>query len=376
MGTEGEDERFMRQCLELAARAYGRTAPNPHVGALVVQHGGILGEGFHQRAGTAHAEPQALAQAAERIDFAQLPARDLTLYVNVEPCTHQGLTPPCVEAILQAPVGRVVTGMVDPDARVAGKGIERLRRQGIAVEVGCLGAEAEELNHAFVARQRRGRPFVALKVALSGDECIAHSDGAPARITTEAARRHAHRVRAGCQAILVGVETLARDHPHLDRRLYDGPGQVPRRLVFDPRLRSQPDWLRSGEEPWVLFCSESAARPAAVRSLAGRAEIVTLPAGETGFDLAVFVEWLQAQRLWSVLVEGGGRTHDTFLQVGLWDRIYMYRNRALTLHGKLWSAQSSWEEQRQVASRRRQETLGEEEVVIFDHRDSVLDPAR
>jgi diaminohydroxyphosphoribosylaminopyrimidine deaminase/5-amino-6-(5-phosphoribosylamino)uracil reductase len=371
-GTESDDERFMRRALELAGRAYGMTAPNPHVGAVVVRHGEILGEGFHQQAGLAHAEPQALQQAAGKIPFSSHGTRDLTLYVNVEPCIHQGRTPPCVDAILRAPVGRVVTAMVDPDRRVAGRGIDALRQRGIRVDVGCLEAEAEELNHAFVARQRRDRPFVALKVALSADDCIADADGAPARITAEAARRHAHRVRSGCQAILIGVETLARDHPRLDRRLYDGPGQVPRRLVFDPHLRSQPDWLRPGGEPWILCCAESAAGSPAARRLAGVAEIATLPTGPGGFDLGAFPEWLQERQLWSVLVEGGDRTHGAFLQAGLWDRFYVYRNRRLTLQGRPWSARGEWERQAAGALLRRRETLGNDDLVVFDHRDSVL----
>lgn len=377
MPTEGEDARFMRRALELALRAYGMTAPNPHVGAVVVHQGQVLGEGWHERAGLPHAEPRALEQAARRIDASDTSRRDLTLYVNVEPCTHQGRTPPCVEAILRAPVGRVVVAMQDPDPRVSGKGIQELRHQGVQVDVGCLQAEAEELNHAFVARQRRRRPFVALKVALSADDCIAGPGGVPVAITSERAQRHAHRVRAGCQAILAGVETVRRDHPRLDRRMYDGPGQVPRRLVFDPRLRSQPEWLQPGREPWLLFAEAAVLEESRdkVRALQGWAEVAALPLGTAGFDLEAFLAWLQEHRLWSVLVEGGGMTHRAFLRAGLWDRLYLYRNASLRLEGLAWSAREAWKAQRQDALIRRQESLGRNGLVVHDHRRSVLDAA-
>ena len=275
----------MDHALALAARAYGQTSPNPMVGAVVVHRGEVIGEGFHARAGLPHAEPQALEAARRRVDPAEDSPREWALYVNLEPCVHHGRTPPCVEAILASPVGRVVIAHVDPDPRIAGRGIERLRAAGIRVDVGCREREALELNHVFVARQRRGHAFAALKVALSADGCIAAADGSPAPITGPEARAHVHRLRAGLDAILIGVETLRRDRPHLDRRLHSGAGSTPRRLVFDPELRSEPEWLWPGEPRPVLFCSRQALDARGAR-LERKADLVPLPGTASGLDLA------------------------------------------------------------------------------------------
>jgi diaminohydroxyphosphoribosylaminopyrimidine deaminase/5-amino-6-(5-phosphoribosylamino)uracil reductase len=366
-----DDDRTMDRALELAARAYGQTSPNPLVGAVVVRAGRIVGEGAHQRAGLAHAEPQALAAA-----LAASPAdaeRDLTLYVNLEPCCHEGLTPPCVEAILAAPVSRVVASMLDPDPRVSGRGVERLRRSGVQVDLGCRRPEAEELNHIFIARQRRRRPFVALKVALSADDCIAAADGSRVQITGDAAQQHAHRVRAGHDAILIGVQTLAADRPRLDRRLYDGPGGAPRRLVLDPRLRARPEWLWPDGET-VLFCSRrSLESPGQARELEARARLVGLPERDERLDLEALVGGLEPLGIWSVLVEGGGRTQRGFLDAGLWDRMLLYRNLELRLNGLRWQAGPAWERERERGVVRERRVLGGDELEVVAHRDSLAE---
>jgi diaminohydroxyphosphoribosylaminopyrimidine deaminase/5-amino-6-(5-phosphoribosylamino)uracil reductase len=368
-----DDVTYMRRALQLASQAYGQTAPNPLVGAVVVRDGRIVGEGTHRRAGARHAEPQALDAAAAHRRDAQ-GARDLTLFVNLEPCCHQGLTPPCVEAIVASRVGRVVVAMLDPDPRVAGAGLARMRAAGLRVETGCLEREAEELNHVFVARQRRGRPFVALKVALSADGCIAAADGAPRRITGEAAQRHAHRLRAGYDGILIGVETLRRDRPRLDRRLYDGPGRAPRRIVVDPKLRSRAEWLWDDTPPALVLCAEDVLRrsPAAAPALAARARFVGLPRGRDGLDVEALLQALQTHEVWSVLVEGGGRTHAAFLAAGFWDRVYLYRNPRLRLDGLAWSAAEAWRRAAPAAALREPARLGDDELSVHVHRDSVL----
>ncbi|UCE03439.1 MAG: bifunctional diaminohydroxyphosphoribosylaminopyrimidine deaminase/5-amino-6-(5-phosphoribosylamino)uracil reductase RibD [Candidatus Latescibacterota bacterium] len=359
----------MRRAVELAARAYGETSPNPMVGAVLTQNGRIVGEGFHRAAGEPHAEPLALAAARAR---AVQGRGRLTLYVNLEPCCHTGRTPPCVDAILAAPVERVVAAMLDPNPHVAGRGVARLRQQRVRVEVGCGERQAAELNHVFVARQRRGRPFVALKVALSADGCIAARDGARVKITGDVARRHAHRLRAGYDAILVGVETLARDRPLLDRRLYDGPGRAPRRVVLDPHLRSRAEWLwRHGARP-LLFCAEESQRKA--RALEAEAEIVTLPYDGTRFDLHALARELERLQLWSVLVEGGARTHAAFLDAGVWDRMLLYRNRSYALQGLEWHAADAWRRERQNAKRVEVTTLGGDTLEVFAHPESVWLP--
>ena len=364
-----EDRTWMERVLALAAEAYGETSPNPLVGAVVVGPDGIVGTGVHRRAGMPHAEPQALEAALTNLEPGKDAAATLTLYVNLEPCSHQGQTPPCVEAILRRPVARVVAAMVDPNPLVSGAGIARLRATGVAVEVGLLRREAEELNHVFIARQRRKRPFVALKVALSADGCIAGPGGETARITGTAAQEDTHRLRAGLDAVLVGVETLSRDRPRLDRRLYHGPGRSPRRIVLDPRLRSRPEWLWPGEERSLVFCAASslAERREAHRALAGHADIVPLPTTPGGLDLQALTAALESHGIWSVLVEGGGHTHRTFLEADLWDRLYVLQNPNLRLEGLGWEAASLWESRRQGAVPHSRQLLGGETLDVFDH---------
>lgn len=199
---------WMQRCLELAQQAAGQTAPNPMVGSVVVQQGQTVGEGFHPKAGQPHAEVFALAAAADQ-------AKGSTLYVNLEPCNHYGRTPPCTEAILQAGVGQVVVGMVDPDARVAGRGIQRLREAGLDVIVGVEEAACQRLNEAFVHRVTRQRPLGILKYAMTLDGKIAATTGHSAWVTGPEARGAVHRLRATCDAVIVGGNTVRQDNPHL-----------------------------------------------------------------------------------------------------------------------------------------------------------------
>ena len=372
-----QDDRWLQRALELAAQAYGETSPNPLVGAAVVRGGRIVGEGVHRRAGQPHAEPQALAVAVRAIAPAEPVERDLTLYVNLEPCSHRGLTPPCVEAILAAPVARVVASVLDPDPRVSGRGVELLRAAGVRVDVGCRRREAVELNHIFIGRQLRRRPFVALKVALAADDCIAAAGGKAARITGEESQRHAHRLRAGHDAILIGVQTLATDRPRLDRRMYDGPGRSPRRLVVDPHLRARPEWLWANGRAVVFCAAESLdTRLDQARALEARADLVGLPRQGAGLDLDALVAALEPRGIWSVLVEGGGRTHRAFLDAGLWDRVYLYRNPELRLAGMPWAAEAAWEREKAHAVERARLHLGPDELEVIAHRDSLVDAGR
>lgn len=365
------DPHFMDRALALAALAHGQTSPNPLVGAVVVRGETPLGEAFHRRAGLPHAEPQALELARASTEAIVASKRDWTLYVNLEPCAHHGRTPPCVEAIIGAPVERVVAALLDPDPRTAGKGAARLRAAGVQVDVGCRKQQAAELNHVFVARQLRGRPYVALKVALSADGCSGAAGGGPAPITGPEARRHTHRLRAGLDAILVGVETLRRDRPRLDTRLHEGPASTPRRIVVDPDLRSEPEWLWPGEARPVLFCSQSA-RDARGARLDRSADLVALPDGERGLDLQALPEALAALDLWSVLVEGGGRTHRAFLAAGIWDRMYVYRNPGLVLRGLSWAAAEAWERASDGLRPWREEALGADRLEVFAHPATLL----
>ncbi|NDJ19574.1 bifunctional diaminohydroxyphosphoribosylaminopyrimidine deaminase/5-amino-6-(5-phosphoribosylamino)uracil reductase RibD [Myxacorys almedinensis A] len=198
----------MQRCLELARTAFGRTAPNPMVGCAIVQKGEIVGEGFHPKAGEPHAEIFALRQADTR-------ALGATLYVNLEPCSHYGRTPPCADAVIAAGIGRVVIGMVDPNPQVAGQGIAKLRDAGIEVTVGIEAADCQTLNEAFVHRIVHHRPFGILKYAMTLDGKIAATTGHSSWVTGTAARQEVHQLRSRCDAIVVGGNTVRKDNPFL-----------------------------------------------------------------------------------------------------------------------------------------------------------------
>jgi diaminohydroxyphosphoribosylaminopyrimidine deaminase / 5-amino-6-(5-phosphoribosylamino)uracil reductase len=207
IGTEF-DRAMMQRCLELARQALGQTAPNPLVGSVVVQNEQVVGEGFHPGAGQPHAEVFALRAAGDQ-------AKGATLYVNLEPCNHYGRTPPCSEAVIQAGITRVVVGMVDPDPRVAGGGIDRLRQAGITVVVGVEEADCQSLNEPFVYRIHHQRPIGILKYAMTLDGKIATDTGHSAWVTSPDARAKVHQIRAGCDAVVVGGNTVRRDNPLL-----------------------------------------------------------------------------------------------------------------------------------------------------------------
>jgi diaminohydroxyphosphoribosylaminopyrimidine deaminase/5-amino-6-(5-phosphoribosylamino)uracil reductase len=205
------DHVMMQRCLELARRALGRTAPNPLVGSVIVRDGEIVGEGFHPAAGQPHAEVFALQQAGDR-------AQGATLYVNLEPCNHYGRTPPCSEALVAAGLSRVVIGMVDPNPRVCGGGITRLQQAGIEVVVGVEEVACKELNEAFIHRVLHQRPFGILKYAMTLDGKIATTTGHSAWVTDSPARTKVHQLRATCEAIVVGGNTVRQDNPLLTSR--------------------------------------------------------------------------------------------------------------------------------------------------------------
>jgi diaminohydroxyphosphoribosylaminopyrimidine deaminase / 5-amino-6-(5-phosphoribosylamino)uracil reductase len=202
------DRAMMQRCLQLARQALGKTSPNPLVGAVVIKDGEIIGEGFHPGAGQPHAEVFALRQAGDR-------AKDSTVYVNLEPCNHYGRTPPCSEALIAAGVRRVVVGAIDPDPRVSGGGIERLRAAGIEVLVGVEQEASRQLNEAFIHRILHKRPFGILKYAMTLDGKIATTTGHSAWVTTKESRHLVHQTRAACDAVIIGGNTVRRDNPLL-----------------------------------------------------------------------------------------------------------------------------------------------------------------
>jgi diaminohydroxyphosphoribosylaminopyrimidine deaminase/5-amino-6-(5-phosphoribosylamino)uracil reductase len=307
----------MARALELAAEADYRTSPNPMVGAVVVDVSGqSVGEGYHVRAGEPHAERVALAQAGTR-------ARGGTLYVTLEPCAHQGRTPPCVEAVVEAGVSRVVAAVRDPYPATAGVGLERLREAGVATEAGVLAGEAEELNRFFLHRWRTGRPYVTAKFAMSLDGKIATRNRESRWISSEESRRHGHELRHQHDTLMVGVGTVLADDPELAARppARESPRQ-PLRVILDSRLRTP---ASAKAVPGALIACTPAASAAARKTLidAG-AQIAELPAGTDGVDVGALLDLLTGRGLNSVLVEGGAGVHGSFFGSRLVQRVHAY----------------------------------------------------
>ncbi len=314
----------MRRVLALAARARGRTGPNPMVGAVVARGRTIVGEGYHSRAGAPHAEAVALSRAGAR-------ARGATLYVNLEPCCHYGRTPPCTDAILAAGVSEVVASMRDPDPRVDGRGIRALRAAGVKVRVGTLRTEAERLNEAFVRFRRTRRPFVTLKAGMSLDGRIATRGGESRWITSRAARAAARRLRSEHEAVLVGVGTVLADDPVLSGPRANGSGaparrEGPARVVLDSHLRTPVTarMLRTAGGPVLVLAGRAA--PAARRRRLERAGalVVGVPTRSGRVDLSAAMRELGRRGLATVLIEGGGEILGAALDAGIGDRVALF----------------------------------------------------
>jgi diaminohydroxyphosphoribosylaminopyrimidine deaminase/5-amino-6-(5-phosphoribosylamino)uracil reductase len=310
-----------RRVLELAARGRFSVSPNPRVGCVVVSaDGAVVGEGWHERAGGAHAEAVALEAAGNR-------ARGATLLVNLEPCSHFGRTPPCTEAILASGIARVVCSVEDPDPRISGRGIRRLRDHGVEVLVGTFAAEAERVNEPFLVSARERRPFVHLKWASSLDGKTATRTGESQWISGETARRDALLLREEHDAILVGAGTVLADDPLLTRRLALSTAIVPhRRIVLDGALRvaaSARVFSAAGGEVWLATAVPE--RDPRLTPFRDRGvHVVSRPAPGGGVDLAALLAGLYAAEARSLLVEGGGITAAAVLAAGLVDRVTAY----------------------------------------------------
>jgi diaminohydroxyphosphoribosylaminopyrimidine deaminase / 5-amino-6-(5-phosphoribosylamino)uracil reductase len=313
-----DDARFMRMALRLGRRGLGRTSPNPPVGAVVVAHGTVVGRGFHRKAGAAHAEAAALREAGSR-------ARGATLYVTLEPCAHHGRTPPCTDAVIAAGVRRVVVGTRDPNPRVPGNGVRRLRAAGIAVSAGVLSAECDALIAAFRTHVTTGRPLVTLKLAASLDGRIATVSGDSRWITGEDSRRYVHRLRAEHDAILVGAETIIRDDPELTCRVRGGRNPV--RVILDGRLRLplRARVLTKPEPAATLVLTARPAPAAKVRQVREcGAEVVSLAAKAGRIPLARALRELGKRNIMSVLIEGGATVAAAALTAGVVDRLLVF----------------------------------------------------
>jgi diaminohydroxyphosphoribosylaminopyrimidine deaminase/5-amino-6-(5-phosphoribosylamino)uracil reductase len=308
-----KDTAYMKLALRLAAKGAGWVSPNPMVGAVVVKDGQVVGRGYHRRAGAPHAEVEALKAAGGA-------ARGAELYVTLEPCNHQGKTPPCTEAILAAGVRRVVMATRDPNPRVTGGGAERLAAQGVEVAVGPMAAEARQLNEAWFHWVRTGQPWVVVKAACSLDGKIATATGESQWLTGEAARAVGHRLRHRVDAIVVGIGTVLADNPQLTCRLPSRRAKDPIRIVLDSRLRlpltSRLLNLKSAAPTWVACTSP--ALTGQIRALEAQgAEVLVLPPDAGRVSLPALLELLGARQVQSLLVEGGAETLGSFFDRGL-----------------------------------------------------------
>ena len=320
MSTEftAEDHAFMARALELTERGRNTATPNPSVGCAIVKGGKIVGEGWHEKAGEPHAEVRALAAAAGSTDGA-------TVYVSLEPCGHEGRTPPCADALIKARVARVIAAIGDPNPLVHGAGANRLRDAGIRVDIGLMAAEAEEAHRGFLARMRRGRPWMRMKVAASLDGRIALANGESRWITGEPARRDVHALRARSCAILTGIGTVLRDDPDLTVR-YVKASRQPRRVLIDNRLEVATNArILKGEPPIVFTVSKDAKRRKALEALG--VEVVEAPldryvAGKS--DLFAVVRELAARGFNEVMVETGGKLNGSLIAAGVIDELVLY----------------------------------------------------
>lgn len=309
---------YMKKALELARMAEGWTSPNPMVGAVLVRDGSIVGQGFHQRAGTPHAEVHALAQAGEA-------AQGATLYVTLEPCSHYGRTPPCVEAILQAKVSRVVAAMTDPNPLVDGSGLARLRESGVAVTTGVLENEARALNEVFVKFVSARLPFVAAKSAITLDGKIATRTGSSKWITSEQARNLGQELRHKYDAVMVGIGTVLADNPQLTYRIPGKKVHQPTRVIIDSHLQIplESQVIRVVDAPTIIYMANGSREKADLLRQQG-IEVVACPGDNGRVDLVGALQDLAQRDITGVMVEGGGGINGALLDRCLVDKMYVF----------------------------------------------------
>jgi diaminohydroxyphosphoribosylaminopyrimidine deaminase/5-amino-6-(5-phosphoribosylamino)uracil reductase len=310
----------MKEALKLARKARGRTSPNPMVGALVVKGDKIVGKGFHPAAGKPHAEIYALREAGEQ-------ARQATMYLTLEPCNHHGRTPPCTEAIIAAGINKVFVGMEDPNPKVAGKGIARLREAGIDTVSGILEDKCLQLNEAYIKYITTNTPFVTLKIAASMDGRIATHTGHSHWITNEESRRYVHQLRDETDAILIGIGTLLQDNPKLTTRLPQKKGRNPYRIIVDSRLRTPQYANIFGEDAREkLILATSCENHSELKVYRDRVyRLLQIPANDLGqLDLNILMKKLAKLEIMSLLIEGGSEISGSSIDAGIVDKICFF----------------------------------------------------
>lgn len=315
-----EDAGYIRLALKLAEKAKGRTSPNPCVGAVVVKDGKIVGKGYHRRYGGPHAEIYALRQAGSR-------AKGAVLYVSLEPCSHYGKTPPCVDSIISSGIGRVVAAMKDPNPLNDGNGLKQLRKKGIRTDVGIMEDEARRLNEAFIKYITVKTPFVTVKAAESLDGKIATRLGESRWITSSAAREYVHRLRYETDAVLTGINTILKDDPSLNARVKGKiSAKQPLRIILDDRLRIplNAKVLKSQGGKVIIAVLKAAPREKIERLKAEGAEILTIKAKNQRVGIKDLLRKLADRGVADVLIEGGSEVIASAFEAGVVDRAIFF----------------------------------------------------
>jgi diaminohydroxyphosphoribosylaminopyrimidine deaminase / 5-amino-6-(5-phosphoribosylamino)uracil reductase len=318
MGISAKDRRYMRRALELAEKGYGATSPNPMVGAVIVRDDQIIGEGFHKRAGEPHAEIEAMKDAGGDVAGA-------TLYLNLEPCSHQGRTPPCADQIIEAGVERVVMSMLDPNPIVAGRGYLRLQNAGIEVDCNCLLGQSRRLNEAFITYHVRKRPFIIAKWAMTLDGRTSTDTGDSRWISNDKSRQYVHHVRSSVDAIGVGVGTVFFDNPRLTVRLDDFRREQPKRIIFDGGLRA-PRGAKCFSAPGetIVVCSPSASAERRKRLEDEGHQVICAEGQGRIVDLSSAMTSLAERGVQSILIEGGRQLHTSLIRDKLVDKVQVF----------------------------------------------------
>ncbi len=315
---EKRDEEYMARALELAKKGGGFVNPNPQVGAVIVKDGEVIATGYHRKFGGPHAEVNALDEAGNAAEGA-------TMYVTLEPCVHYGKTPPCADEIIESGLKRVHVAIQDPNPRVSGKGIEKMRGAGIEVTLGLLDDEAEQVNEIFLHYTETGRPFVLLKLAMTFDGKIATRTGDSRWITSGEARQEVHRLRGRYSGVVVGVGTVISDDPRLNVRDAEGPDGA--RFVLDPSGRTPLDsrlFQLESHAPTIMVVGQNLPDARAEEFEELGAEVWRLPVKDRGVDLDAFLDRAGESGYDSLLVEGGSEVAGSFVDLNLLDKINFF----------------------------------------------------
>ena len=312
------DEFYMKRALELAIKGVGMVNPNPMVGAVIVKDNKVIGEGFHEKYGHAHAERNAVKNAVEDIEGA-------TVYVTLEPCAHYGKTPPCVDLLIEKKVRKVVIGMLDPNPLVAGKSIKKLKENNIEVKVGVKEKECRKLNEVFIKYITTKKPFVIMKAGISIDGKIATSGGESKWITSERSRLHSHELRNRMSGIMVGINTVLSDDPSLTYR-GEHKGKDPLRIIIDSTLKVpfESKVIKYNNNNTIVACVENTDLIKKEKLEKMGVKIIETKSKKGKVDLQEVVEKLGKEKIDSILLEGGGTLNFSALKEGIVDKVRFY----------------------------------------------------